>query len=199
MATTESLIALYTAMGGASWTVRTNWLTGDPCSGWHGIMCSGGAVIGLDLHSNNLQGAVPTEVGRLTSVRYSLDLYGNYINGHLPTEVGLLTNLGAVDVHRNALSGTVPTEVGQLHAKLATFLYLHENPKVSGTLPTQLARLTRLPSLFLSSSKLSGTLATTLGELRSLSSMALNGNSLSGTVPTQSSPATSAASTLRLD
>ena len=155
--TKDGLKALYSATSGASWNSKTNWLSGDPCSSsWFGINCnSAGVVTNVDLDNNGLNGALPTEIGLLTSVRYALDLYHNNIYGFLPTQIGRLTALTSVDVQDNVLSGSVPTEIGLLHNSITNWVHLQKNPKLSGTLPTELGRLTKLSYFFLTSSKLS--------------------------------------------
>ena len=50
--TAQALTDLYDATGGNSWTIKTNWLNGDPCAEqWHGVNCSienaAGVVISL--------------------------------------------------------------------------------------------------------------------------------------------------------
>ena len=40
-----ALTDLYAATGGASWTTKTNWGTGDPCTNsWYGITCNTGST-----------------------------------------------------------------------------------------------------------------------------------------------------------
>jgi hypothetical protein len=159
MTTLAGLTALYTALGGGAWYSAANWFVGAPCDGpWHGLTCAGSALTGIDLNANGLHGTIPTQVGLLTDLRYALDLYGNSIVGVVPTQLGMLHQLWSVDVHRNQLSGTLPTQLGAL-ARLSTFLYAHENGRLSGTLPSQLGELTRLRSLHVHTTALSGTLS----------------------------------------
>ena len=71
LAQVQALEALYTAAGGAGWTTKTNWLSGDPCnytSTWSGVTCSGGEVTSLSLNDNGLTGTLPTQVGLLTAI-----------------------------------------------------------------------------------------------------------------------------------
>ena len=71
------LTLLYLSTLGSGWTQRLGWLSHltDPCS-WIGVACTGvvGAsrsrvVTRIDLSSNGLVGSLPTEIGRLTSLR----------------------------------------------------------------------------------------------------------------------------------
>lgn len=105
---------------------------------------------------------------------------------------GAVTGL---DVHANTLygmnakplSGTLPSQLALL-TSLQT-LYLHSN-SLSGTLPSELGLLTSLsylgiPATAHSLSSLSGTVPSELGLLTSLSDLYLHSSSLSGTVPSQ--------------
>ena len=53
--TSSALSLFYVATGGSSWTTKTNWMNGDPCSNsWFGVTCSGSNVVSLSLANNNL-------------------------------------------------------------------------------------------------------------------------------------------------
>ena len=58
-----------------------------------------------------LTGAVPAEIGQLTSLR-QLNLDGNQLTS-LPAEIGQLTSLTRLDLHGNQLT-SLPAEIGQL-------------------------------------------------------------------------------------
>ena len=110
----EVLRTLYEATGGANWTNADGWLEGDNASGWHGVETdSVGRVSGLDLRANGLAGAIPEELGRLTSLT-TLDLSANGLAGPLPGSMGGLNDLTALDVSSNNLSGRLPEELGAL-------------------------------------------------------------------------------------
>ena len=67
----RALVALYdrTAITGRPWTHSSGWLrTATPCS-WYGVTCADGHVTGLNLHSNNLGGALPPELGDLAGLQ----------------------------------------------------------------------------------------------------------------------------------
>lgn len=65
----------------------------------------------LDLSRNNLDGALPSQVGQLTNLRI-LDLSDNKFTG-VPAEVGQLKNLEVLDLSNNLLTG-LPNELGNL-------------------------------------------------------------------------------------
>jgi len=93
---------------GISWTNTTGW-AGDPgteCD-WYGVTCTGDAVTGLNLASNNLVGTIPSELGNLTTLT-SVDLSSNALTGSIPTELSNLTTLTSLDLSANSLTGPLP-------------------------------------------------------------------------------------------
>ena len=58
---------------------------------WHGVTMDRGRVVKLKLRRVGLTGAVPAEIGRLTSLRV-LYLFGNQLTS-VPAEIGQLTSL----------------------------------------------------------------------------------------------------------
>ncbi|MEZ4870512.1 MAG: clostripain-related cysteine peptidase [Caldilineaceae bacterium] len=84
-----ALVALYESTNGAQWQNRTNWLTGasaaSPCD-WYGVRCAGGHVIGLNLASNGLQGALPPAIGAFPALTRLL-LADNLLSGSAPPAI----------------------------------------------------------------------------------------------------------------
>ena len=77
-----------------------------PLERWFGIATGdGGRVVEVDLHTNNLRGTLPAEIGRLESLEILL-LRGNALSGPLPAEMGALENLTDLSLRKNALTGT---------------------------------------------------------------------------------------------
>ena len=73
---------------------------------WRGVTMENGRVVKLELRSC-LTGAVPAEIGQLTSLRVDL---GNQLTS-VPAEIGQLTSL-RVDLAQSA--DELPAEIGQL-------------------------------------------------------------------------------------
>ena len=70
----------------------------------------------LDIGYNNITGALPSEIGRLSKLQV-LYLRENMLTGSLPDGVlHNLTELRYLMLQRNGLSGGVPTEIGRLSA-----------------------------------------------------------------------------------
>ena len=152
----EVLVALFRSTGGTTWSNRTNWLSAEPLSEWHGVVTDGsGRVTSLALSRNGLKGRIPPELGQLSQLQ-GLYLGENELSGPIPPELGHLTNLLELLLERNELIGTIPLELGGL---------------------------TRLQGLYLGRNHLSGRVPLELGGLTSLKWLSLRGNRLSGTIP----------------
>lgn len=62
----------------------------------------------LNMRSNELSGALPSEIGKMTTL-YQLDLSGNSeLGGPIPPELGQLSSLLALSLKRTSLTGTIP-------------------------------------------------------------------------------------------
>ena len=80
------------------------------------------------------------------------------------------------------IAGTIPTQLANLTD--LTSLYLSSN-QLAGTIPTQLGNLTKLTNLSLGFNRLSGNIPTELGNLANLTNLGLSNNQLTGRIPTQ--------------
>ncbi|HKJ27909.1 MAG TPA: hypothetical protein VJ965_09745 [Anaerolineales bacterium] len=85
----EALVALYNATGGSSWSNATGWLQSSDVCTWHGVGCSDGHVIALDLFNNNLSGSLPIEIGGFPYLR-TLTLNDNPLSGPIPVTITFL-------------------------------------------------------------------------------------------------------------
>ena len=136
----------------------------------------------VDLHGQDLVGAIPTEIGRLWWLK-SLDLSSNHLGpAPIPTEIGRLGRLTELMLDNNELGGKVPTELGRLNQ--LTELTLFRN-SLSSSFPTQIGHLWRLRTLFLFDNKFQGDLPTEIGRLQQLQTFAVYHNHFSGQLPTQ--------------
>ena len=108
-----ALLALYNATDGDNWSDNTNWLSDEPLSDWYGVTVTNGRVTQLVLRSNQLTGAIPAKLGRLSNLQW-LWLYGNQLTGAIPAELGRLSSLQSLYLGGNHLSGSVPRELGDL-------------------------------------------------------------------------------------
>ena len=176
----DILAILYHATGGPNWRNRRNWLTDAPLGEWHGVEVDAeGRVVELDLNYNNLAGAIPPELGRLTHLE-RLQLGENPLKGPIPPELGQLSRLRQLQLFFTQLSGEIPPELGQLEALEELWL---ERIPLTGPIPRELGNLTRLEFLAIPYSNLSGPIPPELGRLSRLEKIYLGDNQLSGEIP----------------
>ncbi len=174
----NALIALYNATDGPNWT--NTWDLNADMSTWYGVNLDGsGNVLTLILHSNNLTGTIPPEIGNLTHL-VDLRLNQNNISGIFPPEIGNLIDLNLLFLDNNAIQGDIPSSIGNL-SKL-TMLSLGRN-QLSGTIPLEIGNLTSITFLQISENQLTGSIPDQIGNLVNLESLDLGSNSLIGEIP----------------
>ena len=199
----EALVALYEDTLGPEWTNHTNWLETTTINEWFGVTLNDNHVSRLQIHTNNLKGSIPPELGDLDNLQI-LNFYGNQLSGSIPPKLGNLSNLTTLYLSDNQLTGTIPPGLGNLsNLQILSFngnqlrgnippelgnlsslvgLYLKAN-QLSGTIPPRLGNLASLMELYLSENQLSGSIPPELGNLSSLVGLNLNSNQLSGSIP----------------
>ena len=174
------LAALYESTGGVEWTHNDNWLTDADLDTWYGVgVDERGAVGVLDLRGNELRGAIPSELGKLSSLA-SLHLGDNQLEGRVPAELGELSGIGYLNLAGNRLEGSIPVELGGL-SRLRNLLL--ERNHLEGIIPTEIGGLAGLRYLDLSENRLEGTLPPELGQLSELRHLYLSNNQLEGPLP----------------
>ena len=132
------------------------------------------------LSSNQLSGAIPSELGNLSKLEW-LELEDNELSGPIPSELGQLSMLEELDVSNNQMSGTIPPELGNLSKLL--ILAVNEN-QLSGAIPPELGNLSKLQILTVNSNQVSGDIPAELGNLSSsLTTLAIYSTDLTGCVP----------------
>ena len=82
----------------------------------------------------------------------------------------------------NSLSGSIPTELGKLSELV--FLVLNDNA-LTGSIPEGLGNLSRLRGLFLYQNQLTGSIPGSFGNLAALESLWLQENGLTGSTPSE--------------
>ncbi len=162
-----ALEALYNATDGGNWTNNTNWLSDESVGSWQGVTVSHGRVTGLKLADNNLTGAIPSELGNLSSLE-ELYLSLNQLTGPIPGQLGNLSNLELLWLHSNQLTGSIPSTLGSLERLV--WLSLHYN-QLKGAVPSTLGNLYGLETLYLNNNQLTGPFPKSLTNLTSLDTL----------------------------
>jgi len=148
----DTLIALYTDTGGASWTDSpgNGWnQDNSPCS-WTGVTCSGGRVTEISRTDQNLLGTIP-DLSALTGLQ-KLWLNKNQLSGSIP-DLSALTGLLELSFTLNQLSGTVPDLSALTSLQV---LRLNQN-QLTGTAP-DLSTLPALTDAFIGANQFTGSL-----------------------------------------
>jgi len=184
-----ALIALYNDTSGDGWHTNTGWkeppldLDGFAMPGtegnWFGITVSSDHVTAIDLRYNNLDGALPPEIGDFAYLE-ALRIIGNNLPNPIPAQIGNLANLINLALQENGLTGAIPTEIG-LCTSLMT-LRLSQN-QLSGNIPDEIGYCVNLSTLDLSTNQLWGTLPAAMGGLINLRNFGVAQNTLEGNLP----------------
>ncbi len=129
----EILEIFYEATGGEDWTENENWLSDEDLNDWYGVFADQGKARSLELDDNNLDGALPPELGGLDEL-FSLVLRYNELSGHIPPELSKFEGLRDMFLAGNAeISGTLPLELG--YARELEFLSV-DATDLSGPVPS---------------------------------------------------------------
>eukprot|EP00298_Acanthocystis_sp_HF-20_P016732 c21566_g1_i1.p1 GENE.c21566_g1_i1~~c21566_g1_i1.p1 ORF type:complete len:725 (+),score=99.89 c21566_g1_i1:193-2175(+) len=103
---------------------------------------------------------------------------------NFPTEIGLLTNLIGLIIYSSSITGTIPTQIGRL-TKLA-ILFIGFEKQLHGPIPTEIGLLKSLGYCAFISNGLVGTLPSELGKLSQLTKIQLSKHtSITGSFPSQ--------------
>ena len=109
-----ALVALYNSTDGPHWKENSGWLSG-PIKMWYGIYLNSRLtrVTSIALSDNNLNGTIPSEIGKLTGVR-NIMLDNNQLIGTIPSEISNISNLITLNLYKNELSGNIPSSISKL-------------------------------------------------------------------------------------
>ena len=172
---------LFDARDTLAGTRLLDWSADTSLAEWDGITLDGTPrrVVQLSLYGKGLNGTLPAELGKLTSLR-RLYLNHNELVGTIPGELGEMLNLTQLYLHRNRLTGEIPEQLGNLSN--LEWLSLYGND-LTGEIPTDLADLTNLQRLYLNHNELIGEIPSVLGRVTSLTHLFLHRNDLNGEIP----------------
>jgi hypothetical protein len=121
----------------------------------------------LDLGNNSLGGPLPNEfTADSCKVLQHLYLDQNRFTGSVPASLSACVAMTRLYLHHNALSGTLPAAIGKgALADSLKYLYLHDNPAVSGTIPSAWGAMKVLERLYVSATDLDGSISEEFGDL----------------------------------
>jgi len=139
----------------------------------------------LEVYATSLSGVLPTD---LSQRQWKVIRAGQTpVSGYLPSSWAYQApHLEVISINtltRNLVPQRFPLEWA-FFSNL-TLLELHASGGIEGSIPPQIARLSKLEGLNLGTSKLTGTLPTELGLLTSLKVLKLAQTSLTGTIPSE--------------
>jgi len=150
--------------------LQERWPEAARLEDWEGVTMENGRVVELKLEGFYLTGAVPAEIGQLTSLK-GLVLTNNQLTS-VPAEIGQLTSLKWLGLGTNKLT-SLPAEIWQLTS--LEVLYLGGNQLTS--VPTEIGQLTLLRILSLEENQLTSVPAE-IGQLAALEWLWLCDNQL---------------------
>ncbi|MCO5609480.1 hypothetical protein L7F22_063707 [Adiantum nelumboides] len=143
-------------------------------------LANGGTITRLFLTGNELQGVIPSSIGRLQTLQL-LYVDNNQLHGFIPPSLGNCSALQDLLLANNRLQGRIPASLGQL-ITLNQNLILSNN-KLSGEIPPELAALAQLKVLDLSKNQLVGKVPIrVLENCTSLQALRLSNNHLTGRI-----------------
>ena len=194
------LASLYFSSNGPQWETTNgadiNWLDPGPvCETWGDkVDCErdyedvddSEVLVGLELDSLGMQGALVDELGFLPSLTL-LDLHNNSLQGSIPYSLGLLTDLEYLDLGSNFFEGKIPSTIGTL--TYLVYLGLNDN-ELSGKFPRSFEGLENVEDVFMQSNQLQGSIPSQIAGMSNLVQLDLSGNNLTGSIPEELGTAT---------
>lgn len=124
----KSLVDLYKATNGDSWTHNTNWNTNTDICTWYGVTClehMHNVTTDISLKSNNLVGTIPESISALKDLK-SLDLSSNKLTGPIPATISGLFVLRFLYLNDNELTGPLPAMIYNQNVTYPVGTYLRE-------------------------------------------------------------------------
>ncbi len=199
-----ALVNFYNATGGPQWNGTYHWDLSKEPSTWRGVTIKNGHVTEIFLEQGGLSGNLPAKELLALPKLETLALEGNSLEGAIPAEVGQLTSLTTLRLGSNKFSGSVPdlTALVRLEnisitsmrditgplpdiSKMPNLLFADFSfCRFSGELPKEIGKCTKMLSFDVSMNKnLSGEVPKSLGQCVALMDLSLQDNKFTGEIP----------------
>ncbi|TVT96870.1 hypothetical protein EJB05_57949, partial [Eragrostis curvula] len=134
----------------------------------------------LDLMDNMLSGAIPSSLGKLSSLSW-LSLAYNSLSGEIPASIWNISSLWGIYIQWNNLTGIIPENA---FSKLANFRSLTmDNNRFHGPLPASLGNASQLQMLQLGPNSFSGVVPPQIGRLANIKWLLLSSTLLGAEGP----------------
>ncbi|KAK9669756.1 hypothetical protein RND81_13G152500 [Saponaria officinalis] len=143
-------------------------------------------LVFLSLNSNSFSGTIPNTIGKLSKL-YWFDLAENKLSGTIPvsngTTPGLDMLLRAKHFHfgRNQLSGAIPPTL--FNENMTLIHLLLDNNQLTGIIPQTLGLVDTLEVVRLDWNSLSGSVPTNISRLTNVTDLLISNNQLTGPIP----------------
>lgn len=140
------------------------------------------AILNVALSQNRLRGGLSSEIGSIGRRLVQFNVDRNFLRGSLPSALGNLVGLTSLGLFgsSNVWSGTLPSEIGRLSKLVSLRL---DRGRVFGSIPASIGGMTSLTMISISETSMSGTVPTIIGTLSRLASVFLEMNRFSGSIP----------------
>ncbi|MDR2423947.1 MAG: hypothetical protein LBD59_04385 [Prevotellaceae bacterium] len=150
-----TLVRFYEATDGDNWTVNDGWKT-SKLEDWHGITVENDRIVGVKFENNNLRGAID-ELKNLKNIDTLSIVSERGVTGSFPVEFTQLPNLRYLNLTGLSIAGNIPVEIAGM-SSLKT-LILSSNPLLNRSVPVpvEIGQLVGLTTLALDSMKVSDT------------------------------------------
>jgi len=178
------LASFYYGLNGDDWFSNKGWLSSknNECD-WYGVTCLDGAVTQISLIENTMVGTLVPELVLLKDSLYYLSLGNNYdtpfeerneIVMPVPSFLGEMPYLTYLNMEGLGLTSTIPKTLFSQWDRLES-LYLNDND-ITGTLPSSIANLKAVKTLWMGGNNLGGSIISEIGQLTTLVDLSLESN-----------------------
>ncbi|XVF55059.1 hypothetical protein PTKIN_Ptkin06aG0006300 [Pterospermum kingtungense] len=135
----------------------------------------------LDYSDNNFSSVLPTDIGDFLQVAYFFSLSGNNFQGNIPESICNSLGLQVLDLSNNSLSGPIPPCLTEMSVSLGV-LNLRRN-NLSGIISDTFPENCGLQTLDLNRNQLEGEVPRSLANCKNLEVLDIGNNQINGTFP----------------